>query len=504
MENTVVLEVKGVSKFFPGVQALKEVDLDIRKGEVHAIIGENGAGKSTLMKVLTGVYQKDAGEYYFEGEKVTFTNVQQSIEKGISCIYQELTIVPLIDVARNLYLGNLPMKKGRIDYRKLYADAQDVLQTLGMDISPKTLAKDLSIAQHQMIEIGRAITRKSKVIIMDEPTSSLTSKETDVLFRVIRSLKKKGVSVFYISHKLEEILEISDRISVFRDGAHITTFENNAEVTQEKIVAHMIGREISNYFNKQPADIGDVVLEAKGLTRNGYFEDVSFSVRKGEVLGFFGLVGAGRSELMKAIFGADKLHAGQIFMNGTKTTIKSPSDAIRKGIGFVPEDRKAEGLVLRLSVKVNELMVKMKDLNRFGFIQAGAAHALADEYKQRLAIKTPTLSKMVGELSGGNQQKVAIAKWLMVNPCLLILDEPTRGVDVGAKSEIYRLISELAQQGVAIIVISSELPEILGVSDRIITMHEGKKTGELITAMTNSHEVMEYALGGVMNETEKP
>ncbi len=502
MENTIVLEVKNVSKYFPGVQALKDVDLDIRKGEVHAIIGENGAGKSTLMKVLTGVYQMDAGECWFEGEKVTFSNVHQSIEKGISCIYQELTIVPLIDVARNLYLGNLPTKNGMIDYKKLYADAENVLKTIDMDISPRTMAKDLSIAQHQMIEIGRAITRNSKVIIMDEPTSSLTAKETEVLFRVIRSLKEKGISIFYISHKLEEIMEISDRISVFRDGKRIITLNNDDTVTQDAIVAHMIGREISNYYNKQPAEIKDTVLEVKGLTRTGYFEDISFSVRKGEVLGFFGLVGAGRSEVMKAIFGADKLQSGQIYMNGEKTVIKNPADAIRKGIAFVPEDRKAEGLVLGLSVFVNELLVKMKDVNRFGFIQTKTAQSLAEEYKQRLDIKTPTISKMVGELSGGNQQKVAIAKWLMINPCLLILDEPTRGVDVGAKSEIYRLINELAQQGVAIIVVSSELPEILGISDRIIIMHEGKKTGELITAKTNSQQVMEYALGGENHEIE--
>jgi len=496
-----VLEVKGVSKFFPGVQALKEVDLDIRRGEVHAIIGENGAGKSTLMKVLTGVYQRDGGEYWFEGKKVNFSNVQQSIAMGISCIYQELTIVPLIDVARNLFLGNLPMAKGRINYRKLYEDAQEVLNLLELDISPRTLAKDLSIAQHQMIEIGRAITRKSKVIIMDEPTSSLTAKETEVLFRVIRSLKEKGVAIFYISHKLEEITEISDRISVFRDGAHISTFDNDENATQDKIVSQMIGREISNYFNKQPAVLGDVVLEARGLTRNGYFEDISFCVRQGEVLGFFGLVGAGRSEVMKALFGADRLHAGEIYINGEKAVIKSPGAAIKKGIGLVPEDRKAEGLVLRLSIKVNALMVKMKQISRFGFIQERTAQSLAETYKKRLDIKTPTLSKVVGELSGGNQQKVAIAKWLMVDPCLLILDEPTRGVDVGAKSEIYRLISELAQQKVAVIVISSELPEILGVSDRIITMHEGRKTGELITANTNSHEVMQYALGGMVHET---
>lgn len=314
MEKKTILEVHNVSKSFPGVRALKGVDLDLYAGEVHAIVGENGAGKSTLMKVLTGVYQRDEGTYLMEGEPVEFGSVHQSLASGISCIYQELTIVPMIDVARNLFLGNLPQKNGLVDYKRLYAEAQEVLDTLELDVSPKTPAKDLSIAQHQMIEIGRAITRKSKVIIMDEPTSSLTSKETEVLFRVIRTLRSQGVGIFYISHKLEEILEISDRISVFRDGEHISTFPNNDSVTQEKIVAQMIGREIGNYFNKQPAKIGEVVLQARGLTRKGYFENISFEVHRGEVLGFFGLVGAGRSEVMTSLFGAERLHAGEIYI----------------------------------------------------------------------------------------------------------------------------------------------------------------------------------------------
>lgn len=496
MEKKTILEVHNVSKSFPGVRALKGVDLDLYAGEVHAIVGENGAGKSTLMKVLTGVYQRDEGTYLMEGEPVEFGSVHQSLASGISCIYQELTIVPMIDVARNLFLGNLPQKNGLVDYKRLYAEAQEVLDTLELDVSPKTPAKDLSIAQHQMIEIGRAITRKSKVIIMDEPTSSLTSKETEVLFRVIRTLRSQGVGIFYISHKLEEILEISDRISVFRDGEHISTFPNDDSVTQEKIVAQMIGREIGNYFNKQPAKIGEVVLQARGLTRKGYFENISFEVHRGEVLGFFGLVGAGRSEVMTSLFGAERLHAGEIYIDGIKTPIHSPRSAIKKGLGLVPEDRKAQGLVLRLSIRINELLVKIREISTFGVIHAKKAEELAEMYRQKLAIKTPSLSKIVAELSGGNQQKVAIAKWLMLSPRVLILDEPTRGVDVGAKSEIYKLISRLAQEGVAIIVISSELPEILGISDRIITMHEGHQTGELLTKDTCSQEVMEYALGG--------
>ena len=497
MKQDVILEVKGISKHFPGVQALSEVDLDIRKGEVHAVVGENGAGKSTLMKVLTGVYKRDAGEYFFEGKPVQLQNIHQSIAMGVSCIYQELTIVPMIDVARNIFLGNLPKKnRGSIDYAKLYKDAQEVLKMLELDISPRTLAKDLSVAQHQMLEIGRAVSRNAKVIIMDEPTSSLTNKETRTLFKVIQSLKERGIAIFYISHKLEEILEISDRISVFRDGKKITTFDNDASVTQKMIVAHMIGRNIENYFNKQTCPIGDVVLETRNLTRHGVFKDISFKVRAGEVLGMFGLVGAGRSETITAMFGIDKLDSGEIYIDGKRQKIHSPFAAIKAGMGLIPEDRRQQGLILKLSVKTNEMIIKMNQINRFGFIDRKKEKSLAQNYKERLNIKTPTLDKLVGELSGGNQQKVVIAKWLMMSPRILILDEPTRGIDVGAKSEIYRLINELAAQGIAIIVISSELQEILGICDRVITMHEGEFSGEFSTAETNSAEVLHAALGG--------
>lgn len=497
MKQDVVLEVEGISKHFPGVQALGDVDLDIRKGEVHAVVGENGAGKSTLMKVLTGVYRRDSGEYYFEGKPVHLQNIHQSIQMGISCIYQELTIVPMIDVARNIFLGNLPMKnRARIDYAKLYKDAEEVLKMLDMDVSPRTLAKDLSVAQHQMLEIGRAVSRKAKVIIMDEPTSSLTDKETQVLFNVIRSLKARGIAIFYISHKLEEILEISDRISVFRDGRKIVTLNNDESVTQRGIIAHMIGRNIDNYFNKQSCPVGDVVLEARNLNRAGVIKDVSFKVRAGEVLGMFGLVGAGRSETMTAMFGIDKLDSGEIYIDGKKRKINSPFAAIKAGIGLIPEDRRRQGLILKLSVKMNEMIIKMNQINRFGFVNQKKELVLAQEYKKSLDIKTPNLEKLVGELSGGNQQKVVIAKWLMMSPRILILDEPTRGIDVGAKSEIYRLINQLTANGIAIIVISSELPEILGITDRLITMHEGCVSGEFITSETDSARVMQAALGG--------
>jgi len=491
-----ILEVKGISKSFPGVQALKDVDLDIYPGEVHGVVGENGAGKSTLMKILTGVLKKDEGEYFFEGQKVSLSNIQQSIQMGVSCIYQELSIVPLLDVAKNIYLGNFPCKNGFVDQKKLYGDAQQVLKQLDMDISPKTLANKLSVAQHQMLEIGRAISRNSKVIIMDEPTSSLTSKETETLFTVIRKLKEKGVAIFYISHKLEEIMEITDRVTVFRDGRKIASMQTS-QTDMSTIVHHMIGRTIENYYNKVQAKFGDIVLEAKGLTRAGYFEDVNFSIRSGEVLGFFGLVGAGRSEIMKGLFGVDPLDNGSVRIGGRPVKIHNPQMAIKHGIGHVPEDRKQEGLVQKMDVKSNVTLVKISEINHFGLIDQKAELDFAQRFVDYLEIKTPSMKKLTGELSGGNQQKVVISRWLMMHPKVLILDEPTRGVDVGSKSEIYRLISDLAGQGVAVIVISSELPEIIGLSDRIITVCNGKISGEITSDQFDSHTIMRYALGGV-------
>ena len=496
MSDKPILRVKGISKGFPGVQALKDVDLDIRPGEVHAIVGENGAGKSTLMKILTGVLRKDAGEYWFEDRLTELHSVHESIEMGVSCIYQELTIVPLLDVATNIYLGKYPMRRGIVDRKKLYADAQRVLDLLELPLSPRTLAKDLSVAQHQMLEIGRAVSRSAKVIIMDEPTSSLTNKETETLFRVIRTLKAQGVATFYISHKLEEVMEIADRITVFRDGQKIVTLDKAA--TQVNAIVHyMIGRNIENYYNKVRARPGEVVLEVRNLTREGSFKDVSFKIRAGEVLGFFGLVGAGRSEIMTALFGVDRLDSGEIYIGNRRVRIHDPISAIRHGIGLVPEDRKLQGLIQKMDVRSNSTLVKINEINRFGLIDVKKDQALAKKFVDYLEIKTPSMKKLTGELSGGNQQKVVISRWLMMSPKVLILDEPTRGIDVGSKSEIYKLISQLTAQGVAVIVISSELPEILGLSDRIITVCNGRVSGELGADEFDSHTVMQYALGGV-------
>jgi rhamnose transport system ATP-binding protein len=495
----VVLEAKRISKAFPGVQALRDVDFDVRAGEVHAIVGENGAGKSTLMKVLVGVHHRDSGEYQLGGTTVDFRSVHQSIAAGLSCIFQELTIVPLLDVAKNIHLGHTPLLPGgRLDKKRLYAGAEEILARLDLHVPARTLARDLSVAQQQMLEIGRAISRKARVIIMDEPTSSLTEKETKILFKVIRSLVEQGIAVVYISHKLEEVMEISDRVTVFRDGQKVATLERE-EFSRDLIVHHMIGRVIENYFHKVKADIGGTVLEVRGLTRSGVFTDVSFSVRRGEVVGFFGLVGAGRSEIMRAIFGVDPLEKGAVTIDGMPVTIRNTMQAVAAGLCLVPEDRKLEGLVLKLDVQTNCTLVKMNEISRLGVVDRRKEQEWARQFAEELQIRTNSLQKMTAELSGGNQQKVVISKWLMMNPKVLILDEPTRGIDVATKSEIYRLISGLAGRGVGIIVISSELPEILGICDRVITVYGGRITGDMDASVADSSTVMKAALGGGVN-----
>lgn len=491
----ILLEVRGISKVFPGVKALKDVSFDVRRGEVHALCGENGAGKSTLIKILTGVHARTTGEYYLEGQSVDFKNTKQSIDAGISCIYQELSMVPLLDVAKNLFLGNQPTDRlGTLNNKKMYAEAKEILERIHLKVSPKKLVADLSVAQQQMVEIGRALTRQSKVIIMDEPTSSLTDSEKDTLHDLIRQLRDEGVSVIYISHKLEDVLEISDRITVIRDGEKIITLD--AKTTDKStLITHMIGRTLDNLYNKVPAPLGEEAIRVEGLSRNGVFSDVNFYARKGEVVGFFGLVGAGRSEVMRAIFGVDKFQSGKIFVDGKEVKIHSPVKAVQQGIALVPEDRKLEGLSLRLSVLFNMTLVKIRQINRLGVIDKKKQKAEAEQYVRSTRVKTPSLAQKVFQLSGGNQQKVVISKWLMMNPKILILDEPTRGIDVAAKAEIYGLISDLANEGVCVLVVSSEIPEILGICDRLYTVCEGKITADLPVDQTASDQILAYALG---------
>jgi len=496
MNSSYAIELSKISKSFPGVKALSDVELRVRKGEVHALVGENGAGKSTLIKVMTGFHKMDSGEMRVDGEPVSFDNPQQSIGAGIACIYQELSIVPQLDVAKNIFLGNWPRKGRLIDRKALYENAEKILERVKLDVSSRTLAGDLSIAQQQMVEIGRALTRDARIIIMDEPTSSLTDKETEVLLELIDQLRSEGISIIYISHKLDEVLRISDQITVLCDGRNVATVKA-AETSREKLIEYMLGRPLSNMFHKTETEIGDVVMEVEGLSREGVFRDVSFRVHAGEVLGFFGLVGAGRSEIMRAIFGVDKADGGSIRIDGKAVSIRSPRQAVKNGIALVPESRKDDGLALRLSVLENMTLVKLGDIQTGGVIDQKERRRLTGEYIESIRVKTPSPAQLVGNLSGGNQQKVVIAKWLMKNPKVLILDEPTRGIDVGSKAEIYSIIDNLAKSGVAVIIVSSEMNEILGVSDRIISVFEGQLTAEFRREDATDKAILSAALGGV-------
>lgn len=490
-----IIQCEGITKYFPGVKALDGVSFDIRQGEVHSLCGENGAGKSTLIKVLTGVHERDGGRYLIDGSEVFFKSPQEGIANGVSCVYQELSIAPQLDIAKNLFIGNLPMKGGLVDHKTLYQQSAEILAELDMHISPKTIAGDLSVGQQQMIEIGRALTRSARVIIMDEPTSSLSESETETLFGVIKKLTAKQIAVVYISHKLDEVMYLSDRITVIRDGKNIVS-KNKDEFTQEALIANMIGRPLQNLYLKEPAEISDVMLDVRNLTRKGVFEDVTFSVRKGEVVGFFGLVGAGRSEIMRAIFGVDKYNAGEVRVDGKKLRGGNPAEAIKAGLGFCTEDRKKEGLALKLQILLNMTLVRLPLLSKLGVIQRRMQQSAADRYVKSISIKTPSVRQLVSNLSGGNQQKVVVAKWLMMNPKVLIVDEPTRGIDVGSKSEIYGLLSDLAKEGMAIVVVSSEIEEIMGVCDSVVTIFEGKMTAQLdITPELTREEVLACALG---------
>ncbi len=496
MQGETFIELRGITKIFPGVKALSDVNFDIREGEVHALCGENGAGKSTLIKVMTGAHSQDAGQYIIDGKPISISSTAEGISLGVSCVYQELSIAPQLDVAQNLFIGNLPTKNGLIDYKTLYSRTEDILKELDVDgaITPKTMAGELSVGQQQMIEIGRALTRNARCIIMDEPTSSLSEKETDTLFKLIKKLTGMNIAIVYISHKLDEVMYLADRITVIRDGQNIITMDKN-DTTQDELIAHMIGRSLENLYQKAPAQLGETVLEVNGLTRDGVFRDISFSVRKGEILGFFGLVGAGRSEIMRAIFGVDRYNSGEVIVEGKKLRPGSPAAAIDAGIGFCTEDRKKEGLMLRLSILLNMTLVRLPKISRLGVVDRKKQASVAESYVDSISIKTPSVTQLAGNLSGGNQQKVVLAKWLMTEPKILIVDEPTRGIDVGSKSEIYGLLSDLARQGVAVVMVSSEIEEIMGVCDRVITICEGSLTADMDMKGLENTTILAAALG---------
>ncbi|MBK0004547.1 MULTISPECIES: sugar ABC transporter ATP-binding protein [Erwiniaceae] len=473
------LEAEGISKFFPGVKALSNVSLRVKPGTVHALMGENGAGKSTLMKCLIGIYRPDEGQIRIKGEPVQFTDTLDALRSGISMIHQELNLVPHMTVAENIWLGREPMKLGFVDHGKLNRLTKDLLVKLNIRLRPDQMVGDLSIASQQMVEIAKAVSWNSDIVIMDEPTSALTETEVSHLFAIIRDLREQGKAIIYISHKMDEIFAITDEVSVFRDGTWVAS-DATSSYSRQSLITQMVGRELTQLFPKFDANIGEDVLTVRNLTRQGVFHDVSFNVRRGEILGVAGLVGAGRSEVMESLFGMTSIDSGEILIDGVPTTIESPAAAIDKGLAFLTEDRKKSGLFLVLSVLENMSIVKMTNYSaKAGFVNHGDMAKDCLEQIRKLNIKTPTMDQIINNLSGGNQQKVLIARWLLAQPKILILDEPTRGIDVGAKAEIYRLISELASRGVAIIMVSSELPEILGMSDRVMVMHGGRITGIL-------------------------
>jgi len=492
-----VLEMQSISKSYPGVTALSAVDFSVLPGEVHALVGENGAGKSTLMKILAGADTKDAGRIAIDGAEVHISSPQEAMSLGVSIIYQEFNLVPYMNAAENIFLGREPASSvpGVIDFRKMYADAEAIISELGVALDVRAPINTLSVAQQQMVEIAKATSRKSRIIAMDEPSATLTDHELENLFALMRRLKAEGVSIIYISHRLEEIFEIADRVTVLRDGELVET-KNVSDTDRDDIIRMMVGRELKESIPKVAADHGDVALEVKVLTRAGALRNVSFAVKRGEILGLAGLVGAGRTEVARVIFGADPIDSGEIRVGGKSVNIKSPRHAISLGIGLVTEDRKALGLVLGMAVRENISLANLGVLSRLGFVSRRREREVARKYVEDILIKTPSVEQAVQNLSGGNQQKVVLAKWLFTESSVLIFDEPTRGIDVGAKTEIYQLMNRLAANGVAIIMISSELPEVLGMSDRILVMHEGEIAGELSRDEATQERIMQLATGG--------
>lgn len=488
-----ILQVQNLSKSFLGVKALDNIQFSLQKGEIHALMGENGAGKSTFMKILMGLLQPDLGEIIFEGEVLKSNNVHENLQKGISMIHQEILVVPELTVAQNIFLGRETNYRSWLNDKAINQKAQEILDAIGIKINAQTKIKNLSIAEMQMVEIAKAVSNNAKVIIMDEPTSALTDNEVAMLFKIIKDLKAKGVAIIYISHKMDEIYEITDRITVLRDGQYIAT-KNTNELDKNALIALMVGRQINDLFLENNSIKGESILSVQNLNKKGKFKDINFEVHAGEVLGIAGLMGAGRTEIARAIFGLDKYDSGEIIIKGNKVEIKSPEDAIKNGIGYVSEDRKALGFIPALSIKENISLSSLGNFAKTWFVNASNEHEAATRLSTDLKIKSTSINQKVMTLSGGNQQKVVIGKVLLTAPSLVILDEPTRGIDIGAKFEIYKLINQLTDKGIAVIMISSELPEILGMSDRIMVLSKGKQTALLSKQEATQEKIMQYAV----------
>ncbi|UQF24004.1 sugar ABC transporter ATP-binding protein [Vagococcus lutrae] len=494
------ITMTGIKKAFGANRVLEGVDFELLPGEIHALMGENGAGKSTLMNILTGLHKRDAGTIVIDGQETYYNSTKEAELAGVSFIHQEINAIGEMSVIDNLFLNREKRTKlGLLDYRAMEKEAQAVFEQLNIKIDLYREMGELSVGQQQMIEIAKSLMTNAQVIIMDEPTAALTNREIRVLFDVMHKLKAQGVSIVYISHRMEEIFEMGDRITVMRDGISVST-RQIAETQMEQVVREMVGREIGDFYPEKTSEIGEVRFEVENLALDGVFEDISFNVRSGEILGFSGLMGAGRTEIMRTIFGLLPKSRGTIRLEGKELTIKSPEEAIRQGIGFLTEDRKDEGLILDFSIRDNVLLPSVGEFSKAGLLNDKLIDDFVELLVERLTVKTASVEDPASSLSGGNQQKVVLAKWLGIGPKVLILDEPTRGVDVGAKREIYLLINELAERGVAIIMISSDLPEVLSISDRIMVVREGRLMGEVAKAEATQERVMQLATGGIINE----
>lgn len=496
-DSDVILKMTGITKRFPGTLALDKVQLTCEKGKVHVLLGENGAGKSTLMKIISGVYQRDEGTIWYDGKEVSFTNVRQSMAAGISMIHQELNLLPERTIAQNIYLGHEPVRKGTrgiVDEKKMIADSRALMNSLGLDMDPQTLVKNLSIAQQQMVEVVKALSQEVKLVIMDEPTSSLTSREITKLFEIVERLKKNNTAIIYISHRMDEIKRVGDCVTVMRDGQYIDTV-NAADAELDTLISMMVGRKIQKMYERNYREPGDIIFETRELS-GLRFRNVSIKVREGEIVSLSGLIGAGRTEIAKAVFGIEPIDKGGFTLYGRPIKRITPTKAVEYSMGLLPEDRKKEGLVLQAPIKENLVAACLKKTFKTGILHGRTENEIGAKYVGDLRIATPNADKIVGELSGGNQQKVVIGKWLETGCKFLIIDEPTRGIDVGAKSEIYKLLDSLVQQGYGILMITSELNEVIGISDRVYVVKDGEITGELNRHELTQERIMRYAVGG--------
>ena len=489
MEKDYIFELKGITKTFPGVRALDNISFGIELGTIHALVGENGAGKSTLIKILAGIYHPNDGKIIMNQKEQVFATPVESKKAGVSVVHQEIKLAEPLTVAENMFLGNMLMKGKLVDWAGMRRRACEIVEELQMDRDINERVCNLSVAKKQIVEIMHAINNNSRLLIMDEPSAVLTDRELNVLFELVKKLREKGITIIYISHRLEEVFELSDNVTVLRDGQHVGTFPIS-EVDRKTLISLMVGREMGQEYPKEAAKIGETVLEVKHLVRNRVLKDISFEVKAGEVFGISGLVGAGRTELARAILGIDRYDSGEVYVKGRKVHYRNLREAINDGLGLIPEDRKLQGLVQIMSIKKNICMVNINKIIKGGMIQKKLEQKYAEEYSQKLHVAAPNVDVQVQNLSGGNQQKVVIAKWLMQESDILFLDEPTRGIDVGAKAEIYRLINEIVKEGKTVIMISSEMPEILGMCDRIMIMHEGRKMGELSREEANQEKIM--------------